>query len=76
MSDALDRAMQKVRSLPSADQELAAELLEDFAAEPRGEIYQLSAEEEQLIDEGLAELDRGEVASQAEVDAVFARYIR
>ena len=38
------------------------------------EVYHLTDEERRLVDEGLAELDRGEVASEAEVRAVFDKY--
>jgi predicted transcriptional regulator len=38
------------------------------------EIYHLTDEERRLVDEGLAELDRGEVASEVEVRAVFDKY--
>jgi len=37
-------------------------------------IYQLTAEEKRLVREGLDQLDRGEVATDAEVRAVFDKY--
>ena len=37
-------------------------------------IYQLTTEEKRLVREGLDQLDRGEVATDAEVRAVFDKY--
>jgi predicted transcriptional regulator len=37
-------------------------------------VYVLSDEERRLVQEGPAELDRGEVAGEAEVRAVFDKY--
>jgi hypothetical protein len=38
------------------------------------EVHHLTDEESRLVDESLAELDRGEAASEAEVRAVFDKY--
>ena len=38
------------------------------------EIHHLTDEERRLVDESLAELDRGEAASEVEVRAVFDKY--
>jgi hypothetical protein len=43
-------------------------------SEREDEIYVLTEEEQRLIREGLGELDRGEVATEAEVRAVFDKY--
>src|SRR5262245_26436459 len=69
----LEQAIEKVRKLPREQQEYAAEVLEQIA-EAGEVIYVLSDEERQLVREGLDELDRGEVASEAEVRAVFDKY--
>ena len=73
MIKALETAIDKVRSLSEQRQRYAAEVLERIASEP-DETYVLSGEERRLVDEGLAELDRGEVASDADVRAVFDKY--
>ena len=39
-------------------------------------VHQLTEEERRLVREGLDELDRGEVATEAEVRAVFDKYRR
>jgi hypothetical protein len=73
MIKVLEQAIEKVRKLPKERQEYAAELLEQIA-EASDAVYVLSDEERRLVREGLDELDRGEVASEAEVRAVFDKY--
>jgi hypothetical protein len=41
---------------------------------PEGSVYQLTDEEAEDIDEALLELERGEVATEDEVRAVFNRF--
>lgn len=73
MIKALEQAIEKVKKLSRERQEYAAEVLERIA-EADDEVYVLSDEERHLVREGLAELDRGEVATDAEVRAVFDKY--
>jgi predicted transcriptional regulator len=73
MIKVLEQAIEKIRRLPRERQEYAAEILEQIA-EFGDDVYFLSDEERRLVREGLDELDRGEVASEAEVRAVFDRY--
>jgi predicted transcriptional regulator len=73
MIKALETAIDKVRSLSEQRQLYAAEMLEQIASAP-DDIAGLSDHELALVEEGLAELDRGEVASEAEVRAVFDKY--
>jgi hypothetical protein len=73
MIKALEQAIEKVKALSAERQEQAAELLE-LIASGGDAVYCLSEEERRLVGEGLAELDRGEVASEAEVRAVFNKY--
>jgi hypothetical protein len=73
MIKVLEQAIEKVRKLPREQQEYAAEVLEHIA-EAGEAIYVLSDEERRLVQDGLDELDRGEVASEAEVRAVFDKY--
>ena len=56
-------------------QECAANVLEHIA-EADDELHTLTDEERPLVREGLAELDRGEAATEAEVRAVFDKYRR
>ena len=73
MIKVLEQAIAKVKKLPREQQEYAAELLEQIA-ESGEAVYVLSDEERRLVREGLDELDQGEVASEAEVRAVFDKY--
>jgi DNA repair exonuclease SbcCD ATPase subunit len=73
MIKALEQAIEKVKALSEERQEYAAEVLEQIAA-AGDEVYRLSEEERRLVQEGLAELDRREAASEAEVRAVFDKY--
>lgn len=73
MIKALEQAVEKVKKLSRERQEYAAEILEQIAEAGDG-VYALSEEERRLVREGLAELDRGEVATEAEVRAVFDKY--
>jgi predicted transcriptional regulator len=73
MNKALERAVDKVKKLSKERQEYAAAVLEQIAEAGDG-IYALTDEERRLVREGLEELDRGEVATDAEVRAVFDKY--
>lgn len=71
----LDAVLDRVRSWPQARQEDAVNMLltmEKLGAEP----YRFSPEEREDIDAAVAEFSRGEVASDSEVEALFARYRR
>ena len=73
MIKALEVAFDKLKSLSEDRQRYAAEILERIASAPE-DVYVLSQEEHGLIQEGLDELDRGEVVSDAEVRAMFDKY--
>jgi DNA-binding protein H-NS len=73
MIKALEKAIEKIKGLSKERQEYAAEVLEQIA-DADDEIYHLTDQERRLVDEGLAELDRGEAASEAEVRVVFDKY--
>jgi predicted transcriptional regulator len=69
----LENAIEKVKALSEDQQRYAAEVLEQIAA-AGDQVYRLSEEERRAVREGLAELDRGEIASDADVRAVFDKY--
>ena len=73
MIKSLENAVQKVSAQSEQRQRYAAEVLERIASAP-DDIYVMSDAERNLVEEGLAELDRGEVATEAEVRAVFDKY--
>lgn len=71
--DAIEALLERVRAWPSVRQEDAARVLLAMEAEPLG-VYRLTDEERADLDAALAEVERGEVASDAEVAALFARF--
>jgi len=73
ISKRLERALEVAKAWPLDRQEAAAEVLEHMdrlATAP----YKLSDEERADLEEALAEAQRGEFASDAEVAAMFARH--
>lgn len=75
MIKALEQAVEKVKSLSDERQRYAAEVLERIAA-AGDTVHELTEEERRLVREGLDELERGDVAAEAEVRAVFDKYRR
>jgi hypothetical protein len=74
MSDLMEKALAAVGRWPASRQDEAAELL--LALDRLGATYTASPEELAAIDEGLAQAERGEFASDAEVEAAFQRFRR
>ena len=70
MIKVLEQAISKIRKLPEEKQRLAAELLEELAAD---ETYVLSPEARAAVRQGLAEAERGEFASDEETEALLRR---
>jgi len=73
MIKALEQAVERVKKLSAERQEYAAAVLEQIA-EAGDEIYTLTDEQRRLVREGLDQLDRGDVATDAEARAVFDKY--
>ncbi|MBV8836349.1 MAG: hypothetical protein JO000_07415 [Alphaproteobacteria bacterium] len=71
----IDALLDRVRTWPPERQEDAARLLLEMEAQGT-EMYQLSEEEQADLEEGLKEIERGEVATEAEVSALFNRIRR
>ena len=73
MTKLLEKALDAVRARPADRQDEAAKLL--LALDRLGPgPYQASPEELAAIDEALEQVERGERASPAEVEAAFARF--
>jgi hypothetical protein len=73
MTELLDKALERVRAWPKDRQDDAARLL--LAMDGRDAVpYALTPEERAEIDAALGEVERGELASDAEVAAVFQRF--
>lgn len=68
----LKKAIDAVSNLPEEDQELAAEMLQLIAARNNSP-YVMDEGERQSVERALAEVDRGEFASEEAVRAVLDR---
>ena len=69
----IDAVLERVRTWPPERQEDAVRVLLEIEAEQTG-VYKLSEEERADIEEGMAEIRRGEFASDEEVAELFNRY--
>lgn len=68
----IDAVIERVRAWPGERQEEAARVLLEMEAQGT-EVYQLSEDELADLEEGLREIERGEVASDEQVAALFNR---
>ena len=68
----IDAVLDRVRTWPAEKQEDAVRVLLEIEAEGIG-FYELSEEELADIEEGLKEIERGEVATDEQVAAMFNR---
>jgi len=73
MTKLLEEAIKKVRELPEADQDEAAEILLSVASK-RGEPVHLDDETRAAIREGRDQARRGEFVSDEEMAAFFKRH--
>jgi predicted transcriptional regulator len=69
----IDAVLERVKTWPPERQEDAVAMLLEMEADVAG-VYQLSDDELAEIEEGMAEIRRGEFASDEEVAALFDRY--
>ncbi len=73
MTKLLEQAVEKLSQLPKERQnELAKMLIETAALDLQP--YKLTAEERTAVEEGLAQAERGEFASNEEVTAMWKRF--
>jgi predicted transcriptional regulator len=70
MTKLLDQAIDKLRSLPEDEQEVAAEAMLIFADRDRPR-YRPTPQQLAEIEDGLAQADRGEFASDEEMEAFW-----
>jgi predicted transcriptional regulator len=68
----IEAVLERVRTWPAEKQEDAVRVLLEIEAEGIG-FYELSEEELADIEEGLKEIERGEVATDEQVAAMFNR---
>jgi DNA-binding protein H-NS len=69
----LEDAIEKVKKLSPERQQYAAEVLEQIA-EAGDKAYALSKEERRLVREGIAELDAGQIVSDADMATFWLRH--
>jgi len=72
MTDLMKKALAAIGRWPEARQDEAAGML--LALDRLGETYVASDDELAAIDEALAQAARGEFATEAEIEAAFARF--
>ena len=72
MTKLFEQAIEEVRKLPEPEQDEAAELLFALAEKAKGP-YRLSDDERTVVERALAEMERGEFATDEEIDEVFGR---
>jgi predicted transcriptional regulator len=73
MMKLLKEAVEKLSELPEGRQDELARMLIDVAASDLSP-YQLSAEDRAAIEEGLAQADRGEFATDEQVAALWEKF--
>jgi predicted transcriptional regulator len=73
MTAILKKVLELAETWSERDQEELAQIALEIEARRHG-AYQATEEELRAIDEGLAAIERGEIASDAEVEALFAKF--
>jgi hypothetical protein len=76
MTKLLDIAIEAAKDLPAEMQDEIAGILLSFMGEDKGEVYQLTPEEEADLAEADREIERGDVVCEEDVRAVLAKYRR
>lgn len=74
MTKLLDRAIEAAKELPAEMQDEIAGILLRLMGEDDGDVYQLTPEEEADLEEADREIERGEIATEEEVRAMWAKY--
>ncbi len=72
MTKLLEKGIEAIRKVSDEEQDRAGELLLQLAV--RGGVYRLTDEEQSEIGEALAEVERGEIASEEDIAAMKRRY--
>jgi hypothetical protein len=72
----LKKLMERVQTWPEAAQDELVAVANEIESELQAHEYLATSEELEAIDAAIAEIDRGEVATDAEVAAVFAKFHR
>jgi hypothetical protein len=76
MTKLLDIAIEAAKDLPAEMQDEVAGILLSFIGEDKGEVYQLTPDEEADLEEADREIERGDVVDAEDVRAVLSKYLR
>ena len=71
MTTILEEALEQIREMPQQQQDAAGELLLTMATRDTQPSFELTAEQVEDVHAAIAEVDRGDFASDEEVDAFF-----
>ena len=72
MTKMMKAAIEVLRDLPEERQDIVARAILDYASEE--DVYVLTVDERREVRAGLAEIERGEIASDAEVAAAYKHF--
>jgi len=75
MNSTLQKLLPAIEQWPEEDQEALAEAAREIEALRSG-VYSMSTEEEAAVAEGLAQVERGEFASDDQIAEVWKRFGR
>ena len=75
-SDELKILLERVQSWPEAAQDELVAVANQIESELQGGEYVATDEELRIIDAAIASIDAGEFATEAEVEAAFAKFRR
>ena len=71
---ALKNLLERAESWPKEAQDELVQIGQEIEGELRGGEYHATHEELRVIDEAMAAIDRGEIATEAEISAAFAKF--
>jgi|GEM_PF-6208280 len=72
MDTVFAQAVTKIIEMPRGTQRVIGEALLDGAAQPDLPVIEFTADEERMIEDGIADLDAGRVIGQEEVEKRFS----
>ena len=73
MGDLMDQAIASLQQIAPEHRDEIASLVMDFVGEPRA-TFDVIAEDRAAIDEAEAEFERGEIATDDEIRAIWAKH--
>ncbi len=74
MTELMEKALKAIKVLPPEEQDAIAQSLLNMIGRGSVDLVEIPADHLEAIDEGLAQLDRGEMVTYEEMKATFAKY--